>query len=188
MIYKLHHDYKNTYSLLIDGVELVTKMPTFRPRFLGKPRLHEWAAPDASFYYGENFEGMRETLPDVSVWALGVILLSPAAFPIFKECLAESGEFLPISINDETYYLVNVTYIIPESETNKEKAIEVIDSGVHLGQSNVSFNEAFLEGEKVNVFKTATDRLVFSYCTDEFKKLYDSNSFKGLIFEPVVLK
>jgi hypothetical protein len=128
---------------------------------------------------------MRETLPEVSVWALGVILLNPVAYPIFKECLAKSGEFLPISINEDIYYLFNVTYIIPESETDKETAIEVIDSGVHLGQSNVSFNEDFLEGEKLTVFKTVTDRLAFSYCTDEFKILYDDNNFKGLTSEPL---
>ena len=188
MIYKLNHDYKNTYSLLIDGGELYKKMPTYRGRFLGKPKLHEWVAPEASFYYGENFEGMRETLPDVSMWALGVILLSPAAYTVFHACLEKAGEFLPITIEGETYHLFNVLYIIPESATNREKAVEIIDSGVHLGQGNVSFDESFLGSEGIAVFKTPTDRLVFSYCTEQFKKLYDDNGFKGLVFEPVEVK
>ncbi|WP_049630520.1 hypothetical protein [Cellvibrio sp. pealriver] len=188
MIYKLIDDYKNTYSPYIDGVELGTKMPTYRPRFLGKPRLHEWVAPEASFYYCENFEGMRETLPDVSIWSLGVIVLSPGAYKVFHACLEKAGEFLPITIESETYYLFNVLYIIPELATNKEKAVEIIDSGVHLGQGNVSFDESFLEVEEIAVFKTPTDRLVFSYCTERFKKLYEVNGFKGLVFEPVEVK
>ncbi len=188
MIYKLIHDYKNTYSLLIDGVELLTKMPTFRPRFLGKAKLQEWVAPEASFYYGENFEGMRETLPDVSMWSLGVIVLSPAAYKVFHACLEKAGEFLPITIGGETYYLFNILYIIPESAINREKAVEIIDSGVHLGQGNVSFDESFLGLEEIAVFKTPTDRLVFSYCTEQFKKLYEENDFKGLVFEPVEVK
>jgi hypothetical protein len=66
--------------------------------------------------------------------------------------------------------------------------VEIIDSGVHLGQGNVSFDESFLGLEGIAVFKTPTDRLVFSYCTEEFKKLYEDNGFKGLVFEPVEVK
>lgn len=183
MIYKLHDDYQNTYSLLIDGAELLTKMPTFKPRFLGKARAQEWVMPDASFYYCENFEGMRETLPDVSMWMLGVIVLSPKAYSVFHDSLEKAGEFLPIAINGEIYYLYNTLYVIPEVAMNKDKVVEVIDSGVHLGQSNVSFNELFLNGEKIINFKSDTDKLMFTYCTEEFKKLYEDNDFKGLVFE-----
>jgi hypothetical protein len=185
MIYKISDDYQNTYSLLIDGVELYTKMPTYRPRFLGKAKLHEWVMPEASFYYCENFEGMRETLPDMSMWMLGVIVLSPKAYSVFHDFLDKAGEFLPIAINGETYYLCNTLYVIPEIAMNKDKAVEVIDSGVHLGQSNVAFNESFLDGEKIIHFKSATDKLMFTYCTEKFKKIYAANNFKGLVFEPV---
>ena len=94
---------------------------------------------------------------------------------------------MPINIEGETYYLFNVLYIIPESATNREKAVEIVDSGVHLGQGNVSFDESFLGLEEMAVFKTSTDRLVFSYCTEQFKNLYENNGFKGLIFEPVIV-
>lgn len=187
MIYRLKYDYQNTYLLFIDGVELGTKMPSYRPRFLGKPRLNEWVMPEASFYYSENFEGMRATLPDISIWSAGVLVLNPAAYKIFHACLEKAGEFLPINIEGETYYLFNVLYIIPESATNREKAVEIVDSGVHLGQGNVSFDESFLGLEEMAVFKTSTDRLVFSYCTEQFKNLYENNGFKGLIFEPVIV-
>jgi hypothetical protein len=52
----------------------------------------------------------------------------------------------------------------------------------------VSFNEAFLNSNNVIVFKTPTDKLFYSYCTEHFKKLYEDNGFKGLVFEPVEVK
>jgi hypothetical protein len=188
MIYKLNSDYQNTSLLFIDGVELGTKMPGYRPRFLGNARTNEWVMPEASFYYSENFEGIRETLPDITIWSAGVLVLNTNAYKVFKNVLEKSGEFLPISIQDEIYYLLNVLYIIPETAINKEKSIEFVDSGVHLGQSNVSFDESFLTLEGLAVFKTPTDRLVFSYCTDQFKKLYEQNDFKGLVFEPLEIR
>jgi hypothetical protein len=185
MIFILKRDFQNTYSLLIDNVELGTKMPTYRPRFFAKPRLQEWVMPEASFYYGENFEGMRETLPDVSNWATGVLVFNPKAYEVFKNYLAKSGEFLPISISGETHYLFNTLYVIPDSAIDKSKAVEVIDTGVHLGQTNVIFDESFLGAENILVFKSDTNKLMHSFCTAEFKKLYEENGFKGLTFEPV---
>ena len=188
MIFKLKNDFQNTYSLLIDNVELGTKMPTYRPRFLAKPRLQEWVMPEASFYYSENFEGMRESLPDVTTWSAGVLVINPKAYEVFKNYLATSGEFLPISISGETHYLFNTLYVIPDAAIDKSKAVEVIDTGVHFGQTNVTFDEVFLDSEKVSVFKSNTNKLLHSFCTEQFKKLYDDNGFKGLIFEPVEVK
>ena len=71
-----------------------------------------------------------------------------------------------------------------EEGINKDKAVDVIDSGVHLGLDNVTFNEEALDGAVI--FKSSTDRLVHSYSTDEFKNLYDKNGFKGLKFEKVM--
>ena len=66
--------------------------------------------------------------------------------------------------------------------------VEVIDTGVHLGQTNVVFDEEFLDLEKVAVFKSNTNKLLHSFCTEQFKKLYEDNDFKGLVFEPVEVK
>lgn len=188
MIFTLKNDFENTYSLLIDGIELHTKMPSFKPRFFAKPRWQEWVMPEASFYCSENFEGMGESLPDVTNWATGVLVLNPKAYEVFHNYLANSGEFLPISINGGTYYLFNTLYIIPDAAIDKRKAVEVIDTGVHFGQTNVAFDEAFLDSEKVGVFKSNTNKLLHSFCTEKFKTIYEENGFKGLVFERVEVK
>lgn len=188
MIYELIHDYENTYLLLLDGVELYTKMPTFRPTFKAKPRLEDWVIPNATFFKSENFIGTSEVLPDITNWSTGVLVFNSRSYNIFHEHLSDKGEFLPITVNGENYYLFNTLYVIPDSAIDMKDAIEVIDSGVHMGQSNVGYDENYLNKENKLIFKTSTDKLFSSYCTDTFKTLYDKNNFKGLVFSPVAIK
>lgn len=188
MIYKLNHDFENTLSFLVDPVELATKMPHYRPRQKAKPLLDGWVVPEASFYASENYILDVEQVPDVTTWKLGYLVLSKKAYDHLHNCLSGSGEFLPVRISGAEFYIFNPLYVIADSDINKTKAVEIIDSGVHLGQGNVSFDESVLEKDSISIFKTNTDQLVFSYCTDEFKKLYEENGFKGLAFEAVEVK
>lgn len=188
MIYKLGYDFENTAMLSIDGVELAKKMPSLRPRFFAISRHSEWVAPEATFYYSENFRGQIGETPDISIWSTGVLVLNPNAYDVFKSSLSQSGEFLPVLVNGDTYHLMNTLYIIPDEAIDKSQAIEVIDAGIHLGEANVMFDEEFLTSVNVSVFKSNTDKLLHSFCTDEFKNIYESNGFTGLSFEPIVLR
>lgn len=185
MIYKLGYDYENTALLSIDGVELLQKMPALRPTFFATPKQKEWVAPEASFYYSENYKSNTKVAPDVTTWATGVLALNPKAYDVFHELLAKAGEFLPVSVYGETYYLFNTLYVIPDEAIDKSKAVDVIDTGVHFGKTNVAFNENFLDSENIFVFKSNTNKLLYSFCTEEFKSIYDSKKFKGLVFESV---
>lgn len=188
MIYKLKDDHPISCLLLIDGVELYTKMPTYKPRFFAKPRLQEWVMPEASFFFSDGAEQMKEDLPDITTWSTGVLAFNPKAYGVFHTSLEKAGEFLPISVYGETYYLFNTLYVIPDTEIDKSKAVDLIDTGVHLGQVNVAFDEDFLAAKNISVFKSNTNKLLHSFCTEQFKKLYEENGFKGLVFEPVIIK
>lgn len=183
MTYKLNYDYQSCYSLMIKGTELGEKMPKYSPKFKAKARLKDWIPPNASFFPSANFEGNSEVLPDVTTWMLGNLVLNQRAYILFKELLTKSGELLPISVNEETYYIFNTLLVISDEAVNKESAVEVIDSGVHLGLDNVTYNESALNDAVV--FKTSTDLLTYSYCTDIFKTLYEDNDLKGLHFETI---
>ena len=68
---------------------------------------------------------------------------------IYSDAYSKTGEFLPILINEETYYIFNTLFVMPNEaeDTSKaieitSKSIEIIDSGVHLGQENVFFDES----------------------------------------------
>lgn len=124
-------------------------------------------------FFGDSPEQIKEDLPDVTTWSTGVLVFNPKAYDVFHESPAEVDEFLPISVYGETYYLFNTLYIIPDAAVDKNKAIEVIDTGVHFGQTNMAFDEKSLTSENILVFKSNTNKLLYSFCTDEFKNVYE---------------
>ena len=186
MTYKIEYDFENCYLLLPDLSDLAIKMPSYSQRFRAKPRLANWVAPKASFYASENYEGQGEKLPDVTTWAQGNLVLSPKAYEVFKDTLAPSGEFLPLIIGDDTYYMFNTLFVIPEEGIDRSHQLEVVNSDVHMGQENVLFDDNSLDGRCV--FKTPTDKLSYSYVTEAFKRIYTENHFAGLILEEIHLK
>ena len=83
----------------------------------------------------------------------------------------------------ETYYIFNTLYVIPKKGIDTFKAVDVIDSGVHMGQDNVLFKAEALELNLV--FKTSTDKLCYTYATKTFVELFKKHKFSGLTFKPV---
>ncbi|MFL0809747.1 MAG: hypothetical protein K6L76_04975 [Agarilytica sp.] len=183
MIYRIENDFENCYSFLPDGSDLLLKMPSYSQRFRAKPRLEHWVAPIASYYASENYAGQGEQLPDVTTWAIGNIVLSPKAYEVFKDLLAPSGEFLPVHVGIDTYYIFNTLYVIPEEGIDRSHAVEAVDAGVHTGQERVLFRESVLSDH--HVFKSPTNKLSYSFVTEAFKRLYVENSFSGLVFRGV---
>lgn len=184
MIYKLSYDAEQSPLISLDGVELLNKMPNLRPRFLAQPKRAGWIAPEATLYFSEHFKGDKSSAPDLSVWATGLLALSPAAYGQFKVRLEKSGEFLPFILNGETYHFLNTLYVIPECAMDLSAAVDKVEAGVHYGKTGAIFDDAYLAAAGIEVFKTPTDNLIASYCTDSFKKTCDELGFTGLRFEP----
>ncbi|MBV1884164.1 MAG: hypothetical protein KUG82_21165 [Pseudomonadales bacterium] len=180
MTYLIDHDYENYYSLTLDVVDLSNKMPSYSQRFRAKPRLDSWVAPKASFYASDNYQGTGVNLPDITTWALGNLVLSPKAYLVFTDIIGPSGEFLPLIVGDDMYYMFNTLSVIPESAIDFSEAIDVIDSGVHMGQDNIRFDEETLKG--YCLFKSSTDKLTHTFSTKKFKSIYSENCFTGLVF------
>jgi hypothetical protein len=181
MTYLIEDDYENYYSLTLDVSDLAIKMPSYSQRFRAKPRLDSWVAPNASFYASDNYTGKGEALPDITTWALGNIILSPKAYLAFRDIMASSGEFLPLLIDGETYYMFNTLFVIPASATDLTGAVDIVNSGVHMGQGNVKFDEEQILGHCL--FKSPTNKLTSSFVTKDFKSKYDENHFTGLVFK-----
>lgn len=185
MIYILNDDFPKTSLLNVDAADCFEKMPSYKPRFFAKPRLQEWVKPNAWFFYGDSPEPVRTDLPDVTVWSTGLIALSPIATEALRGHLSRIGEFLPISVYGEVYHLFNPLYVVPESAIDRSNAVELIDSGVHEGQGNVTYDEAYIDAQNAIIFKSPANKLISAMCTDLFKRLYDDNGFKGVTFEPL---
>lgn len=133
----------------------------------------------------ENFKGTDGATPTITLFATGVLVFDKQAYNAFVNELAPCGEFLPALINGEDHYLLNPLYVIPDEAVDYTNAVEKVDSGVHLGQSNIVFDEEFLNTNKIMVFKTKVDKLIFSYCTQQFKDRYETLGLSGLVFASI---
>lgn len=181
--YKIKHDWENYYSLIIKNAELGSKMPTYSPRFDAKPRAKEWVKPNASFYASSNYAHEKAYLPDITTWLTGNLVFNEKSYALLSDRLQISGEILPISIEGMDYYVLNTLKVIEDQLVNTEKAVNVNELGVDLGLANIAFYDDDLDGALL--FKSNIDKLVSTYCTQEFKDLLVTNGLKGLIFEEI---
>ncbi|ROS05696.1 hypothetical protein EDC56_1245 [Sinobacterium caligoides] len=185
MTYVIENDFESYHSLTFDLSDLSSKMPSYSQRFRAKPRLDSWVAPKAFFYASDNYTGKEEVIPDITTWALGNLVLSPKAYLILKDIMAASGEFLPIIVGADTYYMFNTLFVIPETAIDLSLAVDVVNSGVHMGQENVIFDEEQLNGRCI--FKSPTNKLTFSFVTEVFRSKYDESGLTGLSFKDLNL-
>ncbi len=183
--YKLTDDYEKHFTFTIKGAELYNKMPDYSPRFNTKTRLTEWVKPDASFYATENYLNEKVSIPDITTWVAGNLVLNTRAYEILSDTLKVSGEFLPVSVEGIDYYIFNTLRIIDEKYIDKTKAREVIDGSVNVGLENISFSTNGLEDD--GVFKSESDHLLHTYCTENFKQLLIDNNLNGLLFTEMVV-
>lgn len=181
MFYRIENDFENCFSLLIENTELGEKMPHYSPKYRAKSKLGGWVAPKASYFKSENYSNVEDVLPDISLWYFGVLALSPQAYDKLADDMSSGGEFLPITVEGVTHYLFNPLYVAKESALDLSSATDLVDSGVHIGKQGFSFRESELEG--VQVFKTNEDKLVHSYCTEQFKQRLEANGYRGLKFK-----
>ena len=81
--YKISYDFEKFYSFIIKNSELGEKMPDYSPRFVAKPRLQGWVAPEASYYASDNYGGVDESIPDITTWLTGNLVFSQKAYELF---------------------------------------------------------------------------------------------------------
>ena len=109
--------------------------------------------------------GEALAIPDLSLWLDGVLLLSPAAKIYASHFLESSGEFLPVGVEGEEWYLFNCLTVV---EPNEDLTTE----------SDVVFNQDSVFG--LHLFKTTVQGVLGIYCTDKFKELIEEYKLKGL--------
>lgn len=183
MIYQLEADFEAFYSFDFDVEDLLEKMPGYSQRFRAKARLPGWVEPQGRFYKGSGFIGDVECIPDISIWALGNLLLNERAYKVLSGHIDGAGEFLPVQVDDKQYYMFNTLHVLSSQVVDLTDAVEVIDSGVHLGVSGLKVIEDDLND--VDVFKMKEEKLIHSFVTDGFKRLCNDAGLTGLSFRSI---
>jgi hypothetical protein len=116
----------------------------------------------------------------VSLWTGGSgssLVLSPKAYRYLGELLSGSGEFLPVLVSGETFYIFNC--LAWGEVDDKNTAYDYFD-GVEFGLKCLVFTNAV---EDMVVFKSAVDGCTTLFCGDRFKSAIENFGLDGVVFD-----
>lgn len=122
-----------------------------------------------------------EAIPDISKWRT-FLVLRENAYQVLRDVIDSDGEFLPITIDDESFTVFNVMSF---GEEDKQKIkFEDID-----GEQGLLEKLAFIESDLSNkyVFKSKGEGCTSIYCDDKLISLCEEHNLKGLSFDTNLL-
>ena len=111
--------------------------------------------------------GGENLMPEITIWHDTTFLLSPNAYRYTFDSLKAYGEFLPIHIEGEVWYIFNCTSI---ADVDDDKTT----------QNAIVFDRKSVSNKLV--FKCTYPFALGLYCTDRFKKLIGDCGLAGLSF------
>lgn len=109
--------------------------------------------------------GKKNQIPDISNWIGATLVLSPKAYRLLNELLTPFGEFLPVLIEQDTFYIFNCLTIATASYNN----------------ANLMFDANDIS-EKI-IFKTPEQHCIDIYCTNKLKNVIIDFELSGITFE-----
>ena len=134
-----------------------------------------WPTPDTKF---KNIEGASSSsIPDISYWIDASLVLSPKAYRMLGDMLQPSGEFLPVSVGKDTYYIFNL-FVLGEADV--EKCKHDIHDDIQLGLNHLEFKESAAQHL---IFKSTYESCLTVFCSDRFKNAVEDLGLKGIIFD-----
>lgn len=128
-----------------------------------------WDRPEVSFTPGS------EEVPDISVWLDSMLLLSPKAHRLLFDILKDYGEFLPILVGDDEYFLYNCLTFCEEASTEGEYQDDQL-----IMLTSLKFADS---AESKTIFKSKIEHGMTPYCNQQFKNAVESFELKGLSFD-----
>ena len=185
-IYRLHTDHENFLYFDCTPYELRAKMGRDFRYFINRtPKAQtNWIKPNAVFRQ-DNQSPKATNLPDISSWVGSHPVFNQKAYYALAKPLKNYGEFLPVNVEGNTYYIFNILNVLDESFIDLDKSeqeFETIDGEtMRTGLHKLQFKENLLNDTLV--FKTAYDDYINVFCNDKFKQLVEEADLKGIIFK-----
>ncbi|TNC83795.1 MAG: hypothetical protein CSH37_12960 [Thalassolituus sp.] len=117
-------------------------------------------------------------LPDIYTWNGCFLVLSERAKCNLEDLLALFGEFLPFTLDGQSYHLLSLHNVVTPLSDQSE---ELLENGIAVGIKSLAFNLPDIGAPAV--FKTDFDYFNHVYCTDHFRKrVMASNLEVGITF------
>lgn len=123
----------------------------------------------------------KGSIPDLSGWNDATLVLSPRAFRILGELLEPYGEFLPVSVEGETFHIFNCSTTVKADEESSEHGHA---GGMQLGLKRLELRE---DAKETLIFKVPFESCLTLYCNNRFKSAVEDFDLTGVIFDKNLL-
>ena len=134
-----------------------------------------WPTPDTEFVAID--DNVSAPIPDICKWIDASLVLSAKAYRLLGDALKPFGEFLPLTIRDEVFYIFNCLTLAKINEDLCEKNIY---KGQEAGIKSLVFDEKDIADKLI--FKTHYDSCMDLYCSDRFKLIVQDYKLAGITF------
>lgn len=181
--YRIQPDLEHYMRFQLDNFDFLDKLgEEFELSDLGKPIQHAWQPVKGKFYPGV----AARTMPDISTWEADMLILNQKAYGHLSELLQPYGELLPVEVESETYYLLNVLARLPENVIDTEKSEYEYHEEEPVGFRTLKFNEKNIPEDQL-LFCVQSNFAYNLYCGDRFKNLISENGLCGLYFNTTLI-
>ncbi|CCO45704.1 conserved hypothetical protein [Vibrio nigripulchritudo SOn1] len=180
-VYQLMEDHTKFKTLLLMPDELAVQLGDFEivKDILRQPSQNSslkplWGEVSAEFV---DVLTKDSEIPDISIWNSLFLVLSPKAYEGLHSQMSACGEFLPLTVTGEIWYLYT-----PQTFGKEDKQLTVpkIEYGVPAGVDTLVFDERDICNKLV--FKSEMECLVSLFCTDTLKDLVAEHQLTGIGF------
>ena len=130
-----------------------------------------WKTPETGFKANDAFP--TDSIPDVSVWPIASLVLSPKATRLLRDTLEPFGELLPVIVGDDTFHLFNCLTLGEEDTTEFN-----YEDGMKMEMTSVTFKPGDL-----SIFKSKQEKCLTLFCSDRFKSAIESFELDGISFD-----
>jgi hypothetical protein len=184
-LYAIRNDGIKFKELDLTSMDIVDTAPEVIPMndILGFHRNNTamstwWVTPETDFI--DIDDTSAGAIPDIALWTGGAgssLVLSPKTYRYLGDLLQSYGEFLPVKVNDEIYYIFNC-FILGEADDHK--TVQDYVDGKAFGLKHIEFKESV---KKHLLFKSTVDGCTTLFCGDQFKEIAESFEINGIIFD-----
>lgn len=176
---------QDTYRYFeLDAYDFLDKMgEEFEISDFGKPIQHAWRPIKAKYF---SKIGGATTIPDITTYSTDMLALNQKAYDVLKATLEAYGELLPILVDDETYYLYNVTTRLPDDVIDFEKSEYEYVQEELAGLKTLIFAESKV-AQDIQLFCVQNEYAYNIYCDDRLKNLVEENGLGGICFNPTLI-
>ena len=115
--------------------------------------------------------------PDISCWRGATLILSPTSKEILEQHLTPYGEFLPISCDQQGYFIFNCLELAKIDPNLSQQA--QLEHGL-IEFKKITFDQSSTMGKLV--FKSQDEGCTAIFCSEAFKSLINIHNLNGLKF------